>query len=300
MSLASIQGNTVTVRNAGELIVTATQPGNEKFFAAPPVTQSFTIGFGNLFADSIPGLDLWLDAIDINNDGLEDEPNDFLISNKISLWADRSGNNNSPVEANSSRMPTWIDYHSDHSLLGKPVVNFNSQLNQTLALQSPVPDPAFIFFVAKQSFVEESKLLGGDLITTNANGFFSLAYNQYNPEIYSVQPANNWSVCTLGTSPPSQNLWVNGELMGSSSSLLYPAPLNLVSDSFSGDIAEILVFTQDLNFVNRQKVEAYLAHKWQLEIRLPELHPYHNTPPAFGGTQSITWLGLNGVDEDAL
>ena len=54
------------------------------------------------------------------------------------------------------------------------------------------------------------------------------------------------------------------------------------------------------NFVNRQKVEAYLAHKWQLENRLPELHPYYNTPPSFGGTQSITWLGLDGVDEDAL
>jgi len=152
LSLASIQGNTVTVRNAGELIVTTTQSGNEKFFAAPPVTQSFSIGFGNLFADSIPGLDLWLDAIDINNDGLEDEPNDFLISNKISLWADRSGNNNSPVEANSSRMPTWINYNSDQSLLGKPVVSFNSQLNQTLALQSSISDPTFIFFVAKQSF----------------------------------------------------------------------------------------------------------------------------------------------------
>ena len=300
LSLASIQGDTVTVRNAGELIVTAAQPGNEKFFAAPPVTQSFTIRFGNLFADSIPGLDLWLDAIDINNDGLEDKPDDFLISNKISLWADRSGNNNSPVEANSSRMPTWINYNSDQSLLGKPVVNFNSQLNQTLALQSSIADPAFIFFVAKQSFAQESKLLGGDLITTNASGFFSLAYNQYNPEIYSVQPTNNWSVCTLGISPPSQNLWVNGELMGSSSSLLYPKPLSLIGGAFSGDIAEILVFTEGLNFVNRQKVEAYLAHKWQLENRLPELHPYYNTPPAFGGTQSITWLGLDGVDEDAL
>ena len=87
--------------------------------------------------------------------------------------------------------------------------------------------------------------------------------------------------------------------MGSSSSLLYPEPLSLIGGAFSGDISEILVFTEGLNFVNRQKVEAYLAHKWQLEYRLPELHPYY-IPPRIWGTQSITWLGLDGVDEDAL
>ena len=127
----------MTLRNAGELTVTASQPGNEKFFAAPPVSQTFTIGFGNLFADSIPGLALWLDAIDIDNDRLEDNQNDFLIENKISLWADRSGNNNSPVEANSSRMPTWIEYNNpEESLSGRPVVNFDSQFNQSLSLQA--------------------------------------------------------------------------------------------------------------------------------------------------------------------
>lgn len=290
----------MTVRNAGVLTVTATQPGDDRFFAAPAVTRSFTIGFGNLFADSIPGLELWLDAIDVNNDGEEDETNDFLVGNRMSLWADRSGNNNSPVEANSSRMPTWMDYNSPQSLLGKPVVSFDSELDQTLSLQRPLPDPAYIFFVARQSSPGESKLFGGDLMTTNPNGFFSLAYNQNNPEIYSFQPANAWSICTLGTSPPTQNLWVNGELMGSSESPIYPAALNRIAESFNGDIAELLVFSEDLNFVNRQKVEAYLAHKWQLESRLPELHPYYETAPSFGGTQSITWLGVDGVDEDAL
>ena len=86
------------------------------------MSQSFTIGFGNLFADSMPGLVLWLDAIDINNDGNEDTETNFLAGDKISLWADRSGNNNSPVEANSTRMPSWVEYGSSGSLLGKPVV----------------------------------------------------------------------------------------------------------------------------------------------------------------------------------
>ena len=33
-----------------------------------------------------------------------------------------------------------------------------------------------------------------------------------------------------------------------------------------------------------------------MEDKLPELHPYFETAPAFGGNQSITWLGVNESD----
>ena len=47
-----------------------------------------------------------------------------------------------------------------------------------------------------------------------------------------------------------------------------------------------------MSFFNRQKVEGYLAHKWQLDDKLPEFHPYSTTTPSFGGDQFITWLGV--------
>ena len=297
LSLASIKDNYVTVRNAGELIVTATQDGDDRFFPAEPVSQSFNIRFGNLFADSIPGLALWLDANDINNDGREDQPDDFLASGKISLWADRSGNNNSPVEANSTKMPSWIAPSSAQSLQGKTVVSFNNSFNQSLSLQESISEPAIIFLVAKQTSISESKLFGGDLISTNSNGFFSLDYNFGNPSITSVQPANSWTICALGTMANTQNLWINGTLMGSGNSSFYPKPLDAIGQSFTGEIAELLVFSETLNFVNRQRVEGYLAHKWQLESRLPELHPFSTSVPAFGGNQLITWLGTSDFDD---
>ena len=297
LSLASIKDNYVTVRNAGELVVTATQDGDDRFFAAEPVSQSFNIRFGNLFADSIPGLALWLDANDINNDGIEDQPDDFLASGKISLWADRSGNNNSPVEANSSKMPSWIAPNSAQSLQGKTVVSFNNSFNQSLSLQESISEPAILFLVAKQTSISESKLFGGDLISTNSNGFFSLDYNFGNPSITSVQPANSWTICVLGTMANTQNLWINGTLMGSGNSSFYPKPLDAIGQSFTGEIAELLVFSETLNFVNRQRVEGYLAHKWQLESRLPELHPFSTSVPAFGGNQLITWLGTSDFDD---
>ena len=80
LSLASLKDNFVTVRNAGTLTVTAYQEGNEKFFPAEEVTESFSIRFGNLFSDSVPGMELWLDSTDINNDFKKtDNENDFIL-----------------------------------------------------------------------------------------------------------------------------------------------------------------------------------------------------------------------------
>ena len=53
-----------------------------------------------------------------------------------------------------------------------------------------------------------------------------------------------------------------------------------------------MVFTEEVNFVNRQKIESYLGHKWGLSDRFPELHPYSQQPASFGGSQEITWLGI--------
>ena len=56
-----------------------------------------------------------------------------------------------------------------------------------------------------------------------------------------------------------------------------------MGEGFAGEIAEALVFDEQINAVNRQKIEGYLAHKWDLSGQLPDLHPYSNEPPTFGG-----------------
>lgn len=53
---ATISGNVVTITGAGEVTVTATQPGDDDFSAAPPVPQTFTVSKGsqNIQFASIP------------------------------------------------------------------------------------------------------------------------------------------------------------------------------------------------------------------------------------------------------
>jgi len=48
---------------------------------------------------------------------------------------------------------------------------------------------------------------------------------------------------------------------------------------FDGDIAEMILYGNALDNINRQKIEGYLAHKWNLASELPSDHPYKNSAP---------------------
>ena len=89
LSLASLKDNFVTVRNAGNLTVTAYQEGNEKFLPAEELPSLFQSDLVT-FSVTPYRMQLWLDATDINNDGKADHENDFISFDRISLWADKS------------------------------------------------------------------------------------------------------------------------------------------------------------------------------------------------------------------
>ena len=63
--------------------------------------------------------------------------------------------------------------------------------------------------------------------------------------------------------------------------------------SFDGEIAEILSYQGDVDVVDRQKIEGYLAHKYDLVDNLPSTHPYKTTVPG-GSFGSGQWYGATG------
>ena len=97
--------------------------------------QSFQISWGNLFADSTSGLKLWFDATDINGDQVADSRDDFIFGEKISMWADKSGNTNNPIQSTHSNMPKW----SPATLNQKPIVRFDSNFSQILEIPKCCP-----------------------------------------------------------------------------------------------------------------------------------------------------------------
>ena len=54
--------------------------------------------------------------------------------------------------------------------------------------------------------------------------------------------------------------------------------IDFVGENFTGEIAEALVFDQEVNSINREKIEGYLAHKWGMSGDLPDLHSYSDDP----------------------
>ncbi|MEJ6622023.1 MAG: hypothetical protein QNL93_08760, partial [Opitutae bacterium] len=285
---ATIIGNKVFVQSPGLVSITAFQLGDNRFDAALSVDQNFTIGYSNLFSDSAPGLKLWFDATDVNADNEPDDIFDFISGSRVSMWGDKSGNTNNPIQASINNMPRW----TPESLNQKPIVSFDSSSGELFNIQNAVSSPQFIFIVHKQNSSGTSQVLGGDLSTTNSNGVFSLEAASGGIQIISEESTSNWSVNSLRVVPQGQSLWINGRVVGSDSDSASATALNKIGQSFDGEIAEVLVYNQSVNSVNRQKIEGYLAHKWGLTNSLDSIHPYATTPPSFGGPQSITFPPL--------
>ena len=97
-------GKTIKIRSAGSATITANQSGDSAYNAAPAVTQTLTVGYFNLQADSFPGIRLWLDANNIDGDDTADSISD---GTEIVQWIDRSGNNNHAGQATPSNRPTY-------------------------------------------------------------------------------------------------------------------------------------------------------------------------------------------------
>ena len=92
--------------------------------------QNFTIGYGNLFSDSTPGLQLWFDANDVNADNEQDDIYDFISGDRVSMWGDKSGKTNNPIQATLNKMPRW----TPDVLNEKPILEFD--LNATASGES--------------------------------------------------------------------------------------------------------------------------------------------------------------------
>lgn len=74
--------------------------------------------------------------------------------------------------------------------------------------------------------------------------------------------------------------FTNATIGASTATLVIAGRGSETLEVFAGDIAELLVVTNDLTNDTRDRVEGYLAHKWGLEGNLPSGHPYKNAAPS--------------------
>ena len=111
--------------------------------------------------------------------------------------------------------------------------------------------------------------------------------------------SNSLSIVVWQMVPGAYSIHVNGENKGSSTSSLTPSAFDKVGNDMAGDILEVIAYDRALSDGIRQKIEGYLAHKWDTSTSsallvddLPSSHSYKVEKPAFGGTQILTFQPL--------
>ena len=201
--------------------------------------------------DDISGVALWLDADQIQGKGDGDS---------VNIWHDLSGNANHPVQLIGSMMPQY----TASAWGGKPAVTFGH--GETMPLPNDVTaQGATLFIIHRQDIFqgEWTSPLGGDLRTTQDDQEWSLERAGggtiwIRPQITST----NFSVNVLQLVQNDYRMWMNGELIGTSTSGNSIQPFEEVGFDFEGDIAEVIVFNRALSMDEQNTIGMSLASKY--------------------------------------
>jgi len=261
-------------------------------------------------------------------------------SGAVSQWNDKSGNNNHATQATSTVRPTT----GSATLGGLNAVAFrlgDGTNKQFLAAPNHATlnlDPsggANVFAVMKYlgfsnngSTSVNAAVCKGQLLSASAaygirvGSSNQLGYQAGSNSQASTSNFSNQEILFSGTGDFAGNtsrIYVDGLLKttvnpsgaftSDNTDLLYIGRDNSSGRHANVDFGEILILGGVISEANRQKIEGYLAHKWNLYSKLASGHPYKNTAPqsyviasnlagtatdADGETLTLAWSVLSG------
>ena len=230
----------------------------------------------------------WYDAADANTITLN--------GSNVSQWDDKSGNGRHVGQGDPSSQPTKAVRD------GLDVLEFNNSVLLTTANASWLNSTAYTIFAVVQYddigpfesfYIGTSEGIGpnNSLIVGKRSTNPGLRHSHFGFSDDSIYTWNTDRVMfTHIYRSPGSDSYANGNLLESTSDeltsdLVGVKQLNIgswlrTSSSLpiNGAISEVII-TGALSDTDRQKVEGYLAHKWDLTENLPADHPYKNTLP---------------------
>jgi hypothetical protein len=231
------------------------------------------------------GCKIWLDGVDTAGTGTAP-----ANGASVSSWVDKSGSSN-----NFTASGTAATYSGIYN-----AVSFNNSLYTSSYSAAPTTETIFIVFNTSSTSSGTSSIVGGN--TNGSRGIYG-GYTQTggSGSIGTVSSGVGWGaysgagIVTIGNTAlitaqfnaGTSYISLNGSLtiftggMGfTSSTVTYLGKENGANNAFSGYAMEIIFYNVYLSTANRQKVEGYLAWKWNLTTFLPLTHPYKLYPPA--------------------
>ena len=246
---------------------------------------------------------LWLDAADATTI--------TTVSNAVSEWGDKSGNDNHFSQTTSTSRPTL----DNSGVNGKPALVFDG-VNDSLAAGSALIGTTHSLFIVFTPTIEavtgvlmgqwQSGQTGRFLFATNQNctgETSSGRLNAFNSTTtqgacagagsglaidtsIANTPTIIESICTTGSE--SWKLLKDGtEYESASVTAVFQGvgtalgTTSAIGNSlyYDGKMHEVILTDSVVSTDDRQRIEGYLAHKWGLTANLPAGHPYKTTPP---------------------
>ncbi len=220
---------------------------------------------------SIAGLKTWIDASDIDGDGVsEGAAESSLYGANVVDWVDKSSNNNSLSSllggGGAGNQPTYVA----NGLNGFATVRFDG--NDLLRSSYLFGNDYTVFAVAQQQGSQNARLIS----STSQNWLLGWHGGQQD-----VMYANGWlsypgTAVTAGavkyysatSSASGSALYSDGNLVASDNSQYGPLGSLALggfgpgSEYSKADVSEVLVFDRALSDAERNQVDAYLRIKW--------------------------------------
>ena len=242
----------------------------------------------------ITNCSLWLDASDNTSLTLN-------VSNVVTQWRDKSGNgfnpttNGSPTLQLAANNNNGILFNNQNIYFGffpSTAINTSNTLTAfcvaSLATSTPTSTASLRILslgtpdsTNNSNCVAFQRHLSNNSITNNRN-------NLLVPTL-TITPGSLFQSCSVFATTQTDN-YINGNLNVSGThttkstfnySQYVVGASDTVSNYWGGLICEIITYNRNLNRLERQLVEGYLAWKWNLRSSMPTTHPFYNDIPLF-------------------
>jgi hypothetical protein len=231
---------------------------------------------------SLSGLQLWLDATDVDGDGQADS-----ISNdsNVSLWVDKAGGDHNATQSNALKQPTY----KTSQLNGRPSIQFN---NSEWLYFNAINDVRTVFWVLSNDNDSQYGALlghsGSHHFHPDGKRFWSHRYTSdliKNGNTYLNGTKINGTTTNRPLGPFIVSLATTGNVVASR--------LNRDRnyDSYwKGKISEILIFNNELSQENMLNVGRYLSAKWNLIYS--NMYVYNSTTTDAGRAYLLNLMNL--------
>lgn len=235
------------------------------------------------------------------------------VSEKVSLWADQSGNGNDASQGTASSRPELLATSASGSINNYPGIYFMPDGSTITHLD--ITDGATvdmnangvsIFFMINPDSTSGTRTMVDktdssvppvtsyqlSIGSSSTNGLEFMGASAVASTVSAIS-ASNYQIAGVisnrggSATTDTYGFWVNGTQKGNITIGLGADNNNALriganiagSNGLYGKVAEVIVVKGELSIANRQKVEGYLAHRYNTFPDLPSSHPYRNSAP---------------------